>query len=705
MLMPAYLGYPGTDEGWSAQVKAASTGQLRAYGEFLGNRYRSDPNIIWAMGGDKNPDAEERPRMEALAAGLRATAPNHLMTAHTVTNNNADEVWGSSDWLDLNNVYTYGAPADRTAAAYGASPTRPVFFIEGIYENEQGADDSLIRNQAWASLLSGASGQIFGNNPIWHFDTGGLYPAPGTWQQALDSRGSVDMSHLRNLFDTIPWQRLTPDRADRFLVGGEQSGSNRAAASISAGDGLGLVYVPSARTVEIDLGRLSSDSVVARWFDPTRGTYRDIGTFAGTGRRSFTTPGANSVGDRDWVLVLADPATAPGDWFSPARLLDSRSGQPTIDGKFAGIGRRPAGSITSVDVAGRGGVDTNAGTAILNVAIVDPSGNGYATVFPCGAPVPTAASVNYRPGVVTSNAVVAELGTNGKVCIYTRTAIHLVIDVSGVFPASSQYDGFSPARLLDSRSGQPTIDGKFAGIGRRPAGSITSVDVAGRGGVDTNAGTAILNVAIVDPSGNGYATVFPCGAPVPTAASVNYRPGVVTSNAVVAELGTNGKVCIYTRTAIHLVIDVSGVFPASSQYDGFSPARLLDSRQRTTHHRRQVRRHRTPPRRLDHLRRRRRTRRRRHQRRHRHLERSRSSTPPATATPPCSPAAHPSPPPPASTTDPASSPPTPSSPNSAPTARSASTPAPPSTSSSTSAAICRSADQDRGSRGETAPSH
>src|SRR5439155_7090139 len=43
----------------------------------------------------------------------------------------------------------------------------------------------------------------------------------------------------------------------------------------------------------------------ARWFDPASGAYQDIGTeLPNTGTRSFTTPGNNSAGAQDWVLVL-----------------------------------------------------------------------------------------------------------------------------------------------------------------------------------------------------------------------------------------------------------------------------------------------------------------------------------------------------------------------------------------------------------------
>ena len=46
--------------------------------------------------------------------------------------------------------------------------------------------------------------------------------------------------------------------------------------------------------------------VSERWFDPTDGTFQDIrgSPFSHTGTRQFRTPGANRVGDPDWVLLL-----------------------------------------------------------------------------------------------------------------------------------------------------------------------------------------------------------------------------------------------------------------------------------------------------------------------------------------------------------------------------------------------------------------
>jgi hypothetical protein len=577
LFVPTYLGYSGTDEGWAQEVEQASEQEISDFGAFLGTRYRNDPNIIWAIGGDQNGF---RTKMNALAAGIRSTDPNHLMTAHTGPDNTASGVYGSSSWLDIDNVYSYGAPAEDTADAYD-SATRPLFFIEGVYENEQGAPVSRVRTQAWASMLSGASGQIFGNNPIWHFASGGLYPTPLSWQEALNGPGSRHMEVLRSLFDSLPWHRLSPDRADQFLVDGESSGLSRAAAAISTADGLAVVYVPSSRSIGIDLGRLSPASVRLRWYDPTNGSFREVGTFTTSGRQTLTTPGSNAVGDRDWVLVVSavGPAPQPDEgFFASQRMLDTRAGHATIDGQYAGIGTRAAGSVTEVQVAGRGSVPADATAAVVNLTVVRPTAAGYATVYPCGQPVPNASNINYAPDQIVANAVVTNLDNNGRACIYTLSAAHLVLDTSGTFPASTEFDAFASQRMLDTRAGHATIDGQYAGIGTRAAGSVTEVQVAGRGSVPADATAAVVNLTVVRPTAAGYATVYPCGQPVPNASNINYAPDQIVANAVVTNLDNNGRACIYTLSAAHLVLDTSGTFPASTEFDAFASQRMLDTR-------------------------------------------------------------------------------------------------------------------------------
>jgi subtilisin family serine protease len=287
-------------------------------------------------------------------------------------------------------------------------------------------------------------------------------------------------------------------------------------------------------------------------------------------------------GDPDKLLFIA-PASIPAPppvltSLTPARVLDTRPGEQTVDGQFAGIGRRGAGSLLELTVAGRAGVPADAAAVMVNVTAVLPSAAGFLTVFPCGQPQPLASSVNYGPNVVVPNAVLAKVGAGGRICIFTLAGSDVLVDVNGYVPAGGSPMSLTPARTLDTRPGEQTIDGQFAGIGRQPAGTVLELVVAGRAGVPADAAAVMLNLAAVLPSGAGYLTVFPCGEAQPLASNVNYGPGAVVPNAVLAKVGASGKVCIYTLASTDLLVDINGYVPAGATPTSLTPARLLETR-------------------------------------------------------------------------------------------------------------------------------
>jgi alpha-tubulin suppressor-like RCC1 family protein len=245
---------------------------------------------------------------------------------------------------------------------------------------------------------------------------------------------------------------------------------------------------------------------------------------------------------------------------TPARLLETRVGDglTTIDGISQGEGTRPAQYVTTLVVGRRGGVPEDASAVVLNVAAAGASGNGYATVYPCDRTQPVAASLNMSVGRAVSNMVVAAVSSSGSVCLFNSQATELIVDVVGFVPRNAPFSAISPARLFESRSGQlPTIDGADSGVGRRGAGQVTVVKVAGRAGVPASADAVSLNVTIVGAPAAGYATVYPCGER-PNAASIAYTGPNATPNAVVSGVDASGNVCVYTHTSADLVVDVNG---------------------------------------------------------------------------------------------------------------------------------------------------
>lgn len=264
----------------------------------------------------------------------------------------------------------------------------------------------------------------------------------------------------------------------------------------------------------------------------------------------------------------------------PARVLETRSGPTfkTIDGDFEGIGRRTNGQETTLKIAGRAGVPADAEAVVINLTGVDPDNVGFATVHPCLVNPPLASSLNFRGDVDSGNELVAELNDDGELCIFNRGVTDLVVDVVGYVPNGSRYSAVGPARLLDTRDTGATIDGLFEKGGIRLSGTELELDVGGRGGVSSDATAVVINVTAVKPVDVGYVTVHPCLPDEPTAASLNFEPGVNRGNEIVAQLNSDGKLCLFTFGSAELVVDVVGQLTSENTYEPVAPARLYETR-------------------------------------------------------------------------------------------------------------------------------
>ena len=55
----------------------------------------------------------------------------------------------------------------------------------------------------------------------------------------------------------------------------------------------------------------------------------------------------------------------------------------------------------------------------------------------------------------------------------------------------------------------------------------------------------VLNVTVTDPNYTGFVTVWPAGAAVPLASTLNYTFGQTVPNLVMVKLGAGGQVSLY----------------------------------------------------------------------------------------------------------------------------------------------------------------
>lgn len=127
--------------------------------------------------------------------------------------------------------------------------------------------------------------------------------------------------------------------------------------------------------------------------------------------------------------------------------------------------------------------------------------------------------------------------------------------------SSSEIVSVDPARFVDTRTGQTTIDGTSQALGPIDAGQEIIVQITGRNGIPNNATAAVLNITAIKPTGTGYFTIYPCGTQRPAASSLNYAPGDIIGNEIITKLSTTGTTCIYSQATTNITADLTGYIP------------------------------------------------------------------------------------------------------------------------------------------------
>jgi hypothetical protein len=304
--------------GWLSTLRANGPEKAYAFGRYLGSRFGSNPNIIWMHGNDFQSwrDPDDDALALAVASGLRDADPSHLQTVeldYYDSSSRDDSNWESL--LQLEAAYTYFPTYAEVLKDYNRPDARPVFVVEANYEFEHFySGPQTLRRQVYWTLLSGATGHLYGNKYTWPF-------APG-WKAHLDTIGALETAYATRLFATREWFNLIPDQEHTLVTdgygsysdAGDPNQNNFVTAARTADGSLAIVYIPSGGSFTVNM-RQMTPAVDACWFDPANGTYTRIegAPQAQEGEREFHTPVQNADGDTDWVLVLEANCGAPSN--------------------------------------------------------------------------------------------------------------------------------------------------------------------------------------------------------------------------------------------------------------------------------------------------------------------------------------------------------------------------------------------------------
>jgi hypothetical protein len=151
------------------------------------------------------------------------------------------------------------------------------------------------------SILTGGIGHIYGNNPIWHFDTPTSktpYTYTGTWTDYLASNAMADRQICFNYFNSISWYDLVPDTGNVVMTAGHGTGESEAVCAANASKSLVVIYTPTQKALTFD-GSQMGKLIYSRFINPATNEVTVWRKFAPAATRSITPPASG-----DWIVEL-----------------------------------------------------------------------------------------------------------------------------------------------------------------------------------------------------------------------------------------------------------------------------------------------------------------------------------------------------------------------------------------------------------------
>ena len=283
----------------------------RAYGRFVGERYRDAANVLWMLGGDRPLETPEHCAIvDAMARGLgEGDGGTHLITFHPSGGCSSADFVADRDYMDFHTVQS-GHHVDaydswRLLRRTARKEDKPFMDAEPRYEDHPACFDASlgyywdaddVRQNLYWDLMEGVCGHTYGNHCIWSFhrEPSDYYPYawtealehPGAWQAAL----AVQLRMCRDYFSFRPAPELVED-----------DGAVMAHIAAGRGTDYAYIYTPLGQPIRAQLQRMEGKILRASWFDPRTGEEKPFAILPA--RETLLVPPTQGKG-QDWVCVI-----------------------------------------------------------------------------------------------------------------------------------------------------------------------------------------------------------------------------------------------------------------------------------------------------------------------------------------------------------------------------------------------------------------
>ncbi len=311
-------------DSWGTGPEIFNSENAYSFGKWIGSRYADAKNLVWVLGGDRNPrkDSKDVEVWNRMAQGIKDSAKRNnpiLITYHPQPNRPAgSSTWfHDAEWLDFNMHQTGHCPNQPTYKLighdYALQPTKPTIDGEPLYEEHPNCfnakelgysnPDDIRRIMYW-NVFAGGAGQTYGCHAVWQMytlDRQAVNAPLRPWQVSLELPMANQVKHLKNLMLSQTYFSRVP--APEMILSSQEDDEHYVIATKDSGGSYAFVYFPTGKEIALDFSSLNAKSLKGSWFDPRTGVkFPYSGKKLNKGKQSIIPPSSGK--GQDWVLIV-----------------------------------------------------------------------------------------------------------------------------------------------------------------------------------------------------------------------------------------------------------------------------------------------------------------------------------------------------------------------------------------------------------------
>lgn len=287
------VGIVVSRQSWNTVFDAQKQDAWKQYGTYVGKRFAKYSNIIWIVSEEEYQSASQ---FKAISEGIRAESDGQILASlNTCSPTSVND--SSPNHSDLKFIIPDSTvtPAEYAALANwqknsAEAALRPFLIANSEFPKEITDQSTLIRNQAYQSILSSAAG-------FCHMST--IKNFNPTWKVNIGKDGAEYIHQLVKILKGIPWEYMQPDTPDLLVDSLDKAEIGIVSLSNKR---MAMLYIPTSRPVRLDLKHLEGSEFGAVWYSPRTGK-RWSGRNLKADEEAVVQP-PDSQPQWDWILLI-----------------------------------------------------------------------------------------------------------------------------------------------------------------------------------------------------------------------------------------------------------------------------------------------------------------------------------------------------------------------------------------------------------------